>query len=239
MNILVTGKNGFIAKNVIEYFGDNHKILAVSHEEDLLLKEYCKQCDLVFHLAAVQRSQFEEDFWTGNVEYTKKLLRYLCQTDKKVPIIFSTSVGIDHKSAFADTKLEAERLIREYGVEKDVPVYVFKLNHIFGKYGKPNFNNVIATFCYNIVHGIPLIVNNPAVMLNFTYIDDLMKDFSMCVDGTLQVKKNEYFYTTLQFKRSIGEVVMVLGNIVNDKEIQDDFDKKLFWTYLSYKRELE
>lgn len=236
MNILVTGKNGFIAKNVIEYFGEKHNIYAVSHDEDVLLEEYCNICDFVFHLAAVQRSQNEQDFWEGNVEYTQKLLSHLKKANNIVPILFSTSIGIDKKSIFADTKLEAERLIREYGLQNNIPVYIFKLNHIFGKYGKPNFNNVIATFCNNLANGQPICVNDPSVTLNFTYIDDLMSDFNQCIELKSYVK-DEYLYTKIQYSRTIGTVVMILGDIMNNKCMNDDFGEKLFRTYNSYKTE--
>lgn len=237
MKILITGKNGFIARNAISYFKDRCEVLAISHEDrDDILNHACQNCDIVLHFAAVQRSEREEDFWSGNVEYTKKIVECLEKNVKKVPIIFSTSIGIDKPSVFATTKKIAEQLIRDYSKKQSVPVYVFKLNHIFGKWGKPDFNNVIATFCNNIVNSRPIVINNPATTLDFTYIDDLMADldrFVMCDKRCMKVD-DAYMETSIRYSRTLGEVVMSLGNALNGKEPKDEFEKKLFVTLDSY-----
>lgn len=235
MKILVTGKNGFLAKNVLEYFSPDNEILMVSHtDSDALLEKYCKECDFVFHMAAVQRSENEEDFVEGNVGYTEKVISYLNNSGKKCPVLYTTSIGIDKKSVFSDTKLAAEKIVREYASRHGVPCFVFKLNNIFGKYGKPNFNNVIATFCYNLANGKPLIINDPAVTLDFTYVDDLMADFEKCLCGN-QRSVDYYLTTSVKYRRSLGEVVKCLGDIKNEKRLAEGFESKLSETLKSYR----
>ena len=237
--ILVTGKNGFIAKNIIEYCTQRkYKVLSVSHSDDLvLLEEYCKQCDIVFHTAAVQRTSCSADFYEGNVEYTSKLINGLAKSDKKIQIFFTTSIGIDKPSDFATTKLEAEKMLRSFSEESNVELYVYKLNNIFGKYGKPNFNNVVATYCYNVANGLPLLVNDPSAMIPFTYVEDLMIDFENCLNG--KVDNNYYIKPSVIIKKTLGDVVKILGDIKNCTYANQDFEIKMKHTYDSYLTENE
>lgn len=236
MNILVTGKNGFIAKNVIHRLANKHNVMGVSHsDDDSLLESYCKNSDMIFHLAAVQRGVTEEEFFNGNVKYTKKLIYTLDRYNIKVPILFTTSIRIDdNESVFSKTKLEAEKLVRLYGKENSVKAYVYKLNNIFGEYGKENFNNVIATFCFNVVHHLPIVINNPAASLRFTYIQDLVDEFEYIVDTKPEIS-GRYLYPNIQYKKTLGEIVKILGDIVNGTEQKNEFEKKLSKTLDFYK----
>lgn len=232
---LITGKNGFLAKNVVTYFSGKYNCVTVSHTDDKSLSEACRNCDFVFHLAAVQRSENDVDFWTGNVEYTNLLIKALEANHNCVPVLFSTSIGIDKPSVFATTKLEAERLLREYSRKNNIPVYIFKLNNIFGRWGKPDFNNVIATFSNNIANKEPLVVNNPGTTLDFTYVEDLMKDFNMVLNSnSTNSKKEDYLSTQIKYRKTLGEVIMSLGNAVNQRVPQDEFEAKLFKTLSFY-----
>lgn len=219
MKILVTGKNGFIAKNVIEYFTEkNHEVLCVSHTDpDSVLEKYSKDCDFVFHLAAVQRSTKEQDFWEGNVEYTEKLISFLEKSPKAPSILFTTSTGIDIDSTFSATKKEAERRIREYGKNNHKPVYIYKLNHIFGKYGKPNFNNVVSTFCYNYMLDLPISVSNPDNTIYITYINDLLNDFN---ESLLKNKSYDegYLKPSIIYKITLGELLAIISNLDSQKD---------------------
>lgn len=233
---LITGENGFLARNVVKYFSDKYECIAVSHNDSKRLSEACKVCDFVFHLAAVQRSENDADFWTGNVGYTQALIEALEASHNYVPVLFSTSIGIDKPSIFAETKLEAERLLRKYSRKYNIPVYIFKLNHIFGQWGKPDFNNVIATFCNNVANQKPIIIYNPGAVLDFTYVEDLMEDFNRILEmNSIYRSRDNYLTAKIQYRRTLGEVVMSLGNAVNNQIPQDEFEKKLYKTLSFYR----
>lgn len=236
MNILVTGKNGFIAKNVIRRLGNQHNVMGISHSDgDDLLEKYCKDSDMIFHLAAVQRGDNNEDFVDGNVRYTKKIIDVLDKFNIKIPILFSTSVGIDDRSSvFSKTKLEAEKMVRSYGNRNNVNVYVYKLNHIFGEFGKENFNNVIATFCFNVAHKLPIVINDPAISLQFTYVQDLVDEFEYIVDTRYEVCEY-YLYPNIRYQKTLGEVAKILGDIINGVVQNGEFEAKLSKTLCFYK----
>lgn len=221
--ILITGKNGFLAKNASEYFTKKgYEVLLISHNDsDELLEKYCKGCDYVFHFAAVQRAEKYEDFYQGNVEYTKKLIYFLSISDKNPKIIFSSSIAIDKESYFSKTKKEAEKLLREYAKKRNAQLYVFKLNNIFGKYGKINFNNVVATFCYNVSHDLPITINNPAALIPLSYVEDVMDEILLYIDKEEMVSEN-YITLSKQITKSLGEIVYYMSLIKQNVELKDD-----------------
>lgn len=188
--------------------------------------------DLIFHTAAVQRSDCEDDYWAGNVLYTKKLISCIHESMKKPVIIYTSTINIDYDTPFSRSKLEAERLLRKCSMEMGLRLYVFKLNNLFGKYGKPNYNNVIATYCYNMVNNLPIVVNDPSTEITFTYIEDLMADFESCLTGSL--RERYYYITSIQYKKSLGEIVYLLGKIKSGEIFEnDEFYDKLKATYWS------
>jgi len=232
MRVLVTGKNGFLAKNVIEhYLNRGADVVAVSHEEDL---SALRDVDVVFHLAAVQRSNNEQDFWLGNVAYTEQIIN-ICECMKRKPIIFfSSSTAVQYDSIFAQTKREAEERIISYSKKNGVSVYIFRLNHIFGKYGKPNFNNVVATFLFNLANEENITLRDPSHKITVTYADDLMLDFDKCLgcEGG-----NVYQECSIKQEITLGQLLKMLGDIKNGDFEQSKLYHDLKTTYEFYKSE--
>lgn len=239
MNILITGKNGFIAKNLIRKLENTHKVTSISHDDtDEYLDKCCSECDVIYHLAAVQRSNNEEDFISGNVLYTKKIIKILEKNQKYVPIVFTSSILVDKdkNSIFSRSKIEAEKILRAYGDKYHKNIIVFKLNNVFGEYGKPNFNNVVATFCYNIANSKPLQVNNPGVILPFTYIGDLMNDFENVLKkiNVYNMTYSNYVKPSIVEFKTLGEIVKILGDAINEKKVFDSFSQKIYRTLYFY-----
>lgn len=237
MKILVTGKNGFIAKNVIELLKkEGYEVFSVSHDEDEKLDQYCKICHFIIHLAAVQRSDKNDDFVDGNILYTQKLIDYLEKHNNRASIIFSTSTAIESDSIFSRTKKEAEKILREHCKKQNIGLYIFKLNHIFGKYGKPNFNSVISTFCFNLANNVPIIINDPSHKITVTYINDLYEDFKKCINEDEYC--NEYILPSVRHEISLGELLGILAKIKNNEfDKHDKLQYQLFITYKYYKGE--
>lgn len=237
MKILVTGKNGFIAKNVIELLEkEGYEVFSVSHDEDEKLDQYCRICQFVIHLAAVQRSDKVSDFVEGNIKYTQKLIDCLEKYNNKASIIFSTSIAIESDSIFSRAKKEAEKILREHCKRENIGLYVFKLNHIFGRYGKPNFNSVISTFCFNLANNIPIIVNDPSHKITVTYINDLYEDFKKYINEDKYC--DDYILPSVRREISLGGLLDILARIKNNEF--DKYDKlqyQLFITYKYYKGE--
>ncbi|WP_052466676.1 NAD-dependent epimerase/dehydratase family protein [Beduini massiliensis] len=238
MKILITGKNGFIARNLIEYLDksiNKYDLLLYSHkDDDSLLEEYCKECDFVFHLAAVQRSNNQYEFKTGNVNLTKKIILLLKNNKNYVPILFSSSTQIENDSIFAKTKIEAERIFIDYSKTHNVKVFIYRLNHIYGKYGKPNFNNVISTFLYNIANDLPISINNINHILEITYINDLILDFEKCLNNIDNATNKYYYFPSKKTTLTMADLVYQISKSLSNKTNKTELQHNLFNTYMYY-----
>lgn len=271
MNILVTGAQGFVGKNLVANLrniaqGKNRTRPNLHIEEifeyDLdtdpaLLEEYCARADFVFHLAGVNRPQNNEEFMEGNFGFSSTLLETLKQTGNKCPVLLSSSIqatliGRYGKSDYGRSKLAGEELFFAYGQETGAPVLVYRFPNLFGKWCRPNYNSVVATFCYNISHDLPIQVNDPSTQLELLYIDDLVEELLDALEGhphrcdyqglmPLLKEDGKYCYASPTHEVTLGEIVELLESfkaqpqtLVLPEIPPDSFAKKLYSTYLSY-----
>lgn len=190
MKLLITGANGFIGKNLCATLerDEKHELLKLTRQAtDVELAEYLKECDFVFHLAGINRPKDEKEFFEGNTDFTAKIIqglqKYYYHSGRKVPIVLTSSIQVERGNPYGQSKKQAEETLIEYGKTTGAPVYIYRLTNIFGKWSKPNYNTVVATFCYNIARGLPIQVNNPNVDLTLCYIDDVVEEFLKALEG--------------------------------------------------------
>ena len=259
MKILVTGSNGFVGKNLVESLKnirDNkdrtrpnlliEDIFEFDKDTDSkLLDEYCKKCDFVFNLAGVNRPKDNKEFMEGNFGFASILLDTLKKHNNKCPVMLSSSIqasliGRYAESDYGKSKLEGEKLFFNYGKENNVKVLVYRFPNLFGKWCRPNYNSVIATWCYNTANDIPLSVNDPSVELELCYIDDVVNEMLDALEGKEHKDKN-YCYVPITHKVILDEIIDLLTIFKNQPntllipEISNNsFAKKLYSTYLSY-----
>ena len=271
MNILVTGAQGFVGKNLVANLrniaqGKNRTRPNLHIEEifeyDLdtdpaLLGEYCARADFVFHLAGVNRPRNNEEFMEGNLGFSSTLLETLKKTGNKCPVVLSSSIqatliGRYGKSDYGRSKLAGEELFFAYGNETGAPVLVYRFPNLFGKWCRPNYNSVVATFCYNLSHDLPIQVNDPSTQLELLYIDDLVEELLDALEGhphrcdyeglmPLLKEDGKYCYASPTHEVTLGEIVELLESfkaqpqtLVLPEIPPDSFAKKLYSTYLSY-----
>lgn len=242
MKILITGAKGFIGKNLIaELRNQNyHNIFEYdlnSTEEEL--DKYTKECDFIFHLAGVNRPSDERDFMKGNFGFTSVLLDKLKQNKNNCPIMISSSIQAELNNHYGLSKKAGEELIFEYGKESKAKVLVYRFPNVFGKWCKPNYNSVIATFSYNIANEIPIKVNDPNVELELVYIDDLIRELINALVGNENIKGN-YCYVEPVYRVKLIQIVNLLYTFKESRKtkfinaMDDEFSKKLYSNYLSY-----
>ena len=186
MKILITGANGFIGKNLIAELKNRGytTILPFTKEtENSLLEKFCKEAEFVFHLAGVNRPKDEKEYMEGNFGITLKLLKTLKKHNNNCPVLFSSSIHADQDTPYGRSKKEAEKLLFKYSEETGAKVLVYRLPNVFGKWCRPNYNSVIATFCYNIARDLPITVHDPNVTLKLVYIDDVIDEFIRALEG--------------------------------------------------------
>lgn len=247
MKILVTGAKGFIGKNLVAELR-NRKIEEV-FEFDLdtdktVLEEYAKTCDFVYHLAGINRPEKDEEFMNGNFGFTSELLELLKKHNNKAPILITSSIQAERDNPYGLSKKAGEDLIFSYGKENGVKTYVYRLPNVFGKWSKPNYNTVVATYCYNIARGIPIQVNNPEAELNFVYIDDILEEFIEALNDKVNKLEN-FCFVPITHKIKLGELAEVIQGFKNSRtnlsvpNMENHLVKKLYSTYLSFLPENE
>ena len=240
--VLITGSNGFIGKNLL-FSLKYSKELEVSEfdaDQDLEdLKNQIKSADFVFHLAGVNRPENSDEFQKQNSDLTRFLIDNLILNGLKIPVIFTSSVQAELNNYYGRSKLSAENHIRRY-IDYGGKGFIFRLTNVFGKWCKPNYNSVIATFCNNIVNNNDIIISDRNTELNLVYIDDVIHTFNSIILGEYENNHSEINYIEPTYKVSLGEIADLLftfKRIVHSEMIPDlnnDFIRKLHSTFLSY-----
>lgn len=249
MKILVTGSNGFIGKNLLSHLSQDKEHVLMEFNRDVSSDELVNRinnCDFIIHLAGVNRPENIDDFYKENAEFTEFIVNTAATLKNPPPILFTSSVHAAPQSdnvsdliaMYGSSKLAAENIIQDYSNKTSSPVYIYRLPHIMGKWCKPNYNSVIATFCHNIANGLPITINNEETELNIVYIDDLVKSIIEAVGGYLKVK--EIYTVEPCYKITLGELANTLlmfkenRNSLVIENIGIGFMRCLYATFLSY-----
>lgn len=240
MKILITGSDGFIAKNLIEHLKRDSNItlyLFSKNDSISILEAYLNEVNFIFHLAGVNRPEKIEDFYKGNTKLTQTIINFLISNNKSVPILLSSSAQSNLDNDYGKSKKEAENLIIKYSKEVNTNVYIYKLPNVFGKWSKPNYNSVISTWCHNISHNLDITINNKDIKLDLVYIDDVIKSFIDKLDSQYD---KEYFTVDNIYKKSLGEISQLLHQFKENRtnlivpNVASGFERALYATYLSY-----
>ncbi len=270
MNILVTGARGFVGKNLCENLKnirdekDKTRSFTVESvfEYDIdssleELEEWCKKADFVFNLAGVNRSKDNAEFMKGNFGFASTLLATLKKHNNKCPVMISSSIqatliGRYGESDYGKSKRAGENLFFDYGKETGAKVLVYRFPNLFGKWCRPNYNSVVATFCNNIANDLPIQVNDRNTELELLYIDDLVEEMMLALCGKehhcdyeelnpAAKTDGKYCYVPVTHKVTLGKIVDTLETfkaqpqtLVMPEIASNSFVKKLYSTYLSY-----
>ena len=255
MKILVTGSRGFVGKNLIEtlktirddkcnIYDIDKNIVIYEYDIDNAiddLKKYTKDCDFVFHLAGVNRPKNIEESYEANINFTELLRASLEAHNNKCPILISSSIQAKQSNDYGKSKKEGEQILIRHAMNNDSKVYIYRLANLFGKWCRPNYNSVVATWCYNIARDLDIQINNPNAKLELCYIDDVIDEFLNALEGHPTISIGEYNEVHPTYEITLDELSKLIysfkeqSNTLIMPEIPDDsLEKKLYSTYLSY-----
>lgn len=242
MKVLVTGAKGFIGKNLIAELKNRKYDDILEFDRDTnpnLLDDYCKEADFVFHLAGVNRPKEQSEFMEGNLGFTSDLLNSLKKHKNTCPVMISSSIQAEFDNPYGESKKAGEDLLFSYSEETGAKVLVYRFPNVFGKWCKPNYNSAVATFCNNVAHDLPIQVNDPSVVINLVYIDDVVNELIDALEGK-ENKAGEFCEVPVVHTVTLGEIVDLIYSFKKSREdrsvpnMEDKFTKKLYSTYLSY-----
>lgn len=248
MRVLVTGADGFVGKNLQLHLAErcDVEVVRFTRADDIeTLSSLVVGVDFVFHLAGVNRPQAPGEFITGNVELTEALcaaVRGAAQTaKKKIPVVYTSSIQAERDNDYGLSKRGAENALLELSRQHGIPVHVFRLPNVFGKWCKPNYNSAVATFCHNIARGLPIQVNDPAAPVTLVYIDDVIERFVQLMDGADAALDACGFATVSpQYTTTVGELAEKIAAFKGSREtlitdrVGTGLLRALYSTYLSY-----
>ncbi len=242
MNILVTGAKGFVGKNLIwelrnRGYEDIFAYDVDSTEEDL--DHYARECEFVFHLAGVNRPKDEKEFMEGNFGFTSVLLEKLQQYENHSPVLITSSIQAELDNPYGKSKKAGEDLMFAYEEKTGARAIVYRLPNVFGKWCRPNYNSGVATFCNNIANDLEIKVNDPNTVMNLVYIDDVIDEFICALEGR-ENQVGDFCMIPTVHTVTLGKIVETLysfkesRNSLEIPQMDNEFEKKLYSTYLSY-----
>lgn len=243
LKVLITGANGFLGKNLQLHLSvkEIEIVLFTSEMSAEQFPELLIDVDFVFHLAGVNRPKDPSEFAVGNKKLTEQLCDAIRDIDRQIAVIYTSSIQTDNENLYGASKKAAEKAL--IALEKDTgsPVYIYRLPNVFGKWSRPNYNSVVATFCYNIANNLQIQINDPDMIISLVYIDDVIADFIKVFlkrsDGLIWPE------ITTQYSISIGDLAKKIFSFKASREtmvieaVGTGLTRALYSTYLSYQKQ--
>ena len=246
--VLVTGADGFVGKNLQLHLADRKdvQVLCFTRESDVAqLPHLLRDVDFIFHFAGVNRPHNPQEFVVGNAALTEVLCHAVrcvaADTGRKIPVVYTSSTQALRDNPYGNSKRLAEEALFELQRLGGVPVHVFRLPNVFGKWCKPNYNSAVATFCHNIARNLPIQVNDPDAPLTLVYVDDVVKRFIELLDGAdAMVDVNGLATVSPQYTTTVGEMARQIQAFKDSRStlmterVGTGLVRALYATYVSY-----
>ena len=256
--ILITGAGGFVGRNLVERLrceGYTQLLCFERDNTDEELRAWAGRAAFVYHLAGINRPKDPKEFYDGNADLTTRLLGYLEQAGNTAPVLVTSSIQAALDNDYGKSKAQAEQAVFDHEARTGAPAYVYRMPGLFGKWCRPNYNSVVATFCHNVANGLPIQVRDPDYELPLVYIDDVVDAFVAALDGRVARERSIPGYCFLRPVHTVtlgrlaelvkgfalargGAAAEALGGGMPTLAVPDlaagSFEKKLYSTYLSY-----
>jgi UDP-2-acetamido-2,6-beta-L-arabino-hexul-4-ose reductase len=240
MKVLITGGRGFLGRNLAARLGGRNdcEMLVFDREDsqsDLL--SWLSVADVVFHLAGVNRPKDPGEFESGNAGFTELICDLLRKAGRTPTIVFASSTQAELESPYGLSKRKAEQTLRAFAASTGASVRIYRLKNVFGKWCRPNYNSVVATFCHNIANDLPIQISDPRRELELVYVDDVVKAFL----AELPIHAGSNGHCDIpSFNLTLGDLA---GRIQSFHDMRTNlltpdfavrFNQQVYATYLSY-----
>ncbi len=241
-SILVTGSQGFIGRNLrVALVRAGCKVLEYDVQDSPRdLTGFLGEADLIFHLAGVNRPQREEEYWEGNVGVTRRLCEALMALNRRVPIVLSSSIQVGLDNPDGRSKKAAEEVVLEYHRQSGASVYIYRFPNVFGKWSRPNYNSMVATFCYNMSRGMPVEIHNGATCIHLVYIDHVIRAFLDIAFRDEDRGSQTHYEIEPVYTSTVGAIHDLIRSFKEGREkclipdLSDPLVKYMYSTYVSF-----
>ncbi|WET12366.1 NAD-dependent epimerase/dehydratase family protein [Pseudomonas sp. D3] len=241
MKVLITGADGFLGRNLTTHLNEipDVEIVKFCRGDNLSdIEVHTPQLDFIFHLAGVNRPQSIGEFAVGNVDLTASICELVSKSGRNIPILYTSSTQVSQENAYGVSKNEAEKVLELHTRLSGSAVLIYRLPNVFGKWSRPNYNSVVATFCHNIFHEIPIIINNPDSIIDLVYVDDVVESFINAMNvptaGLHRLSINpQYQITVGALAEKIYKYKKSRETLLSEK-VGVGLSRALYSTYLSF-----
>ncbi|MEZ2744899.1 NAD-dependent epimerase/dehydratase family protein [Halopseudomonas bauzanensis] len=241
MKVLITGANGFVGQNLIAHLNERAdiQVLRFTRDNSLAdLPELVGQVDCIFHLAGINRPQDPQEFIVGNTDLTQAICDAISASGRQIPVVYTSSIQAELDNPYGQSKHGAEQALLALGESHGVPVHIFRLPNVFGKWARPNYNSAVATFCNNVARDLPIQINDPDACITLVYIDDVVQHFIAVMDGHLA--DTPFVSVVPEYSISVGGLAEQLYSFRDSRQtmitdpVGTGLIRALYSTYLSY-----
>jgi UDP-2-acetamido-2,6-beta-L-arabino-hexul-4-ose reductase len=244
-HILVTGANGFIGKNLVVRLNELANVTVTTFirgDDPALLPQMVSQVDAVIHLAGENRPTDEAAFMQVNSGLTSALCNAIEHSFRSkgrlIPMLLASSTQAEQSNPYGRSKVEAERSLQKLAKETGNPCIIFRLPGVFGKWCKPNYNSVVATFCHKIACDLPIEISDSAASLRLAYVDDVITSFLAALETpvsgvTKLMVEPEYSVTLGELAEQIRAFANCRTNLITER-VGTGLARALYATYVSY-----
>ena len=241
MKVLVTGANGFIASNLLLRLSESsdYKVFTFVRGQSVEeLKNLLLHAEVIVHLAGENRPLDIAAFTEVNIGLTDLICKILRDLRKKTPVLLASSVQADLNNPYGRSKLAAEHVVQSLANENNNPVSIYRLPGVFGKWCKPNYNSVVATFCHNKARDLPVQIHDPDAHVRLVYVDDVVNAMLAQLtnswdDVTRPSVMPEYNITLGELSDQIDRFKNCRSSLITER-VGAGFVRALYATYVSY-----
>lgn len=241
--ILITGSGGFIGRNLVERLGRDPGIEIAAFDvqnSSSALQAALRTADFVFHLAGINRPKDDREFESGNVDLTRQIVEILREHSRQVPVVFASSIQAALDNPYGRSKKRAEEALFSYAEKTGAPVYIYRFPNVFGKWCRPNYNSVVATFCHNVARGLPITISDERNELELIYIDDVIAAFDSIVHQKIPEMSKGFCLAQPTYRITLGRLAALIRAFHDSRKTLTvpDFSSPLvsylYATFLSY-----
>jgi len=239
----ITGQTGFIGTHLYNFFGlKNEEIERIPFEDSFfedqsMLEEFVRKCDAIIHLAALNRHNDPQAIYDTNILLVNKLVNALEKTGSRPHILFSSSTQEERDNMFGKSKREGRNLLASWARKNNTPFTGLVIPNVFGPFGNPYYNSVVATFSHQLTHNeepkieidaqLRLIYIGELVDIIYNLIRNKTADPEFKVPYTKEIKVSEILDLLKYYKSDYYEKSII-------PDLSNSFERNLFNTFQAY-----